>query len=77
MRLLLDGPADTAKIEAMLEVTNAAFDGEQFNTAFAFGLSFLATLIALYEDAEDLRNQFDYDKLGRELSSAVEAAHES
>lgn len=70
------GPTDEPLVERGLRQANETFCGADMNTAFTFAVSFLASLIVIYE-ASVLHEpgQFDFEAFTEALRASVKEGH--
>lgn len=72
-RLELDGKADMALIERALDDANRTFNGANVNSAISFAVTFLTSMIVIYERATDQVGEFDVDELTATIENALDA----
>ncbi|HLF12077.1 MAG TPA: hypothetical protein VJA26_12760 [Gammaproteobacteria bacterium] len=76
MNFALGGQAEVPLVESALDKMNVHFDGAEFNSAFSFAVSYLASLIVVYEQyVLEGREQFNFGGFADELREAVKAGH--
>lgn len=72
----LGGQAEVALVESALDHANQHFNGAEFNSALSFAVSYLASLIVIYEcHVTGIANEFDFELLVDELREAVKLGH--
>lgn len=70
------GETDEPRVEEGLRQANEHFRGADINTAFTFAVSFLASLIVLYEASVlGEPGQFDFEAFTESMRDAVKAGH--
>jgi hypothetical protein len=70
------GETDEALVEAGLRQANDLLRGADINTAFTFAVSFLTSLIVIYEESVlGMPGQFDFDAFTEQMREAVKAGH--
>lgn len=73
-RLSCEGAADRELVERALEDANNTFNGSNINTAVSFAVTFLVSMIVIYERATDQVGQLDLAALTDAIADALEDA---